>query len=131
MISMPTALELGPDGWKPYVESQALRDSSQESVPQTGREKEHILSRVRQVAAALRSRFGVKKVILFGSIAHEAWFREDSDLDLAVEGLGAEDYWEAWAMVEDMIHERPVDLIEIESATDSMKKTIFRHGVVL
>jgi predicted nucleotidyltransferase len=128
---MPTALELGPDGWKSYIESQGLRNSGQESAPQTGREKGQILSRVHHVAAALRSRFGVKKVILFGSIAHEAWFREDSDLDLAVEGLGAEDYWEAWAMVEDMIPERPVDFIDIESATDSMKRTISRHGVVL
>lgn len=128
---MPTALELGPDGWKSYIESHGLRDSSQQSILQTGHEKEQILSRVRQVVAALRSRFGVKRVILFGSTAHEAWFTEDSDIDLAVEGLRAEDYWHAWAMVEEMIPERPVDLIEIESATDSMKRTIFRHGVVL
>jgi len=128
---MPTALELGPDGWKTYIESRGLPDSGQENAPQTRREKEQILSRVRHVAAVLRSQFGVRKVVLFGSTAHEAWFREDSDLDLAVEGLEAEDYWKAWAMVEDMIPERPVDLIDIESATDSMKRTISRHGVVL
>ena len=43
-------------------------------------------------------------MLLFGSLAHLLWFREDSNVDLAVQGLkGAEDYWEAWQAIDEII----------------------------
>jgi len=38
----------------------------------------------------LKSRFGARRVVLFGSLAHAAWFAPHSDVDLAVEGLVGE-----------------------------------------
>ncbi len=69
-----------------------------------------------KAAAALRSRFAVRRVVVFGSLAHAAWLIPDSDVDLAVEGLAPKDYWQAWRMVEEIIGDRPVDLVEIGSA---------------
>ena len=42
-----------------------------------------------------------------------------------------EDYWDAWRLVEDVIRERPVDLIEIESAGEALRQVIERYGVEL
>jgi predicted nucleotidyltransferase len=70
-------------------------------------------------------------VVLFGSLAHMAWFMPDSDVDLAVEGLAGDDYWEAWRQVEEIIGDRPVDLSEIEMVGESLRRAIQRHGVEL
>ena len=128
---MPTALELGPEGWKPYIEA-SKRQGKQSHVAQAKHDdQEMLMVRVREVAATLKRRFNVQRVMLFGSLAHDAWYAWDSDVDLAVEGLAGDDYWQAWRVAEDIIRTRPVDLIEIEAATKSMKKAIERHGVEL
>ncbi len=41
------------------------------------------------------------------------------------------DYWRAWRLVEDIIAERPVDLIDMKTATDSLRRAIERYGVEL
>ena len=87
--------------------------------------------RVRQAAGMLKAQFGVRRVILFGSLAHTTWFPRESDVDLAIEGLACDDYWRAWRAVEDVVADREVDLIEIETATDSLRGAIERHGVEL
>ena len=92
---------------------------------------EQLLVRVRTAAALLKSRFAARRVILFGSLAHGAWFAPDSDVDLAVEGLACHDYWRGWKMVEEVLGDRPVDLIELESVGESLRRSIERHGVVL
>jgi predicted nucleotidyltransferase len=79
----------------------------------------------------LKSRFHARRVVLFGSLAHAAWFTPDSDVDLAVEGLSSDDYWRAWRAVEDIIGDRQVDLVEIETVGESLKRSIQRHGVEL
>jgi len=89
------------------------------------------LVRVREAAEALKARFDVRRVVLFGSLAHEAWFVPDSDVDLAVEGLASDDYWRAWRLVEEIIGDRLVDLIEIETAGESLRRAIERYGVEL
>jgi len=52
-------------------------------------------------------------------------------VDLAVEGLTAENYWNAWGVAEEIIGDKPVDLIEVERATESLRRAIARHGVEL
>jgi predicted nucleotidyltransferase len=79
----------------------------------------------------LKTRFGARRVILFGSLAHAAWFMPDSDVDLVVEGLAGDDYWRAWGLIEEIVADRPVDLIEIETAGESLRRAIQRYGVEL
>jgi len=86
---------------------------------------------VHKAAAALKSRFAVRRVVVFGSLAHAAWFIPDSDVDLAVEGLAPKDYWQAWKMVEEIISDRPVDLVEIEAVGESLRQAIERDGIDL
>jgi len=79
----------------------------------------------------LKTRFGARRVVLFGSLAHAAWFMPDSDVDLAVEGLTGDTYWQAWRLVEEIIHDLSVDLIEIETAGESLRLAIQRYGMGL
>jgi predicted nucleotidyltransferase len=104
---MPTALELGPEGWRLYAQAFTRRRSRKGKKGLKLEERERIL----------------------GSMAHEAWFTPDSDIDIAVEGLKTEDYWRAWEMLEEEIFDRPVDLIEIESASESLRESIERQGI--
>jgi predicted nucleotidyltransferase len=128
---MPTALELTREGWKTYLEAARHRQVSPRMTDIERRAREKLLDRVREAATVLKTRFGARRVVLFGSLAHSAWFVPDSDVDLAVEGLGDDDYWRAWRFVEEAIGDRPVDLIEIEMVGESMRQAIERHGIEL
>lgn len=128
---MPTALELTGEGWKSYLEAVRHRPAPPGPMPAQRRERERLLARIREAAGALKARFGIRRVMLFGSLAHEAWFVPDSDVDLAVEGLAGDDYWQAWRLVEEVIVDRLVDLIEIEMAGESLRRAIERYGVEL
>ncbi|MEZ4560276.1 MAG: nucleotidyltransferase domain-containing protein [Caldilineaceae bacterium] len=86
--------------------------------------------RVRRAAEVLRSRFGATQVILFGSLAHEAWYTPDSDIDIAVQGIG-DNFWQAWKSVEEIIGDRNVDLIAWDMASESLRKTIHEEGIYL
>jgi len=128
---MPTALELTREGWTPYLEAARHHPAPPEPTPVERDERARLLARVHEAAEALKVRFAVSRVVLFGSLAHAAWFAPDSDVDLAVEGLAEIDYWAAWRLAEEVIGDRPVDLIEIERAEESLRRAIERYGVEL
>ena len=128
---MPTALELTREEWKHYLEAARHRPPPLELTPAEQNEREQLLERIREAAAMLKARFGVRRVVLFGSLAHAAWFTPDSDVDLAVEELGGDAYWQAWRLLEELIADRPVDLVELETAGESLQRAIQRYGVEL
>ncbi|MFZ2447405.1 MAG: nucleotidyltransferase domain-containing protein [Syntrophobacteraceae bacterium] len=128
---MATALELTRKGWQHYLESARRRSEPPAPSASVQEKRERLLILVRDAAAKLKDRFGARRVILIGSLAQEADLSPRSDVDLAVEGLAGDDYWEAWRMVEDTITDRPVDLIDIETAGESMLQTIERYGIEL
>ena len=128
---MPTALELTREEWQPYIDAARQRAALPEPTLVEQRERKQLMARVREVSAALKARFGVRRVIVFGSLANAEWFTPDSDIDLAVEGLAVNDFWEAWRLAEEIIADRPVDLIEIEMAKESLLQAIQRYGIEL
>jgi predicted nucleotidyltransferase len=128
---MPTALELTREEWQPYIEAARRRPTLHDFSPVEHHEREQLLSRIHEAAAILKSRFGARRVILFGSLADAEWFTPDSDVDLAVEGLAADAYWQAWRLTEEIIGDRTVDLVDIETAKESLLRAIRRYGVEL
>lgn len=128
---MPTALKLGREGWGHFLRVGRLRPQPPVLTPSERSEREQLLKRIKKAANELKTRFGVRRVVLFGSLAHEGWFAQDSDVDLAIEGLRGDDYWQAWRIAEDIIGDRPVDLIEIEVSVQSLRLAIERYGVEL
>lgn len=82
-----------------------------------------------KAAAALKSHFGARRVILFGSLVDADRFTAESDVDLAVEGLDPFDRWDAWWLCEEFIEDRKVDLVPIELADESVADSIERQGI--
>jgi len=128
---MTTALELGRAGWKSYIQERRHVPTLPKGTADEQVERMRLLARIGTAATLLKDRFGVQRVVLFGSLADETWFRADSDVDLAVEGLSTDDYWEAWRLVEDVIGDRLVDFVEIEMAGATLRSMIERYGVEL
>ena len=128
---MPTALELTREEWQLYIDAARQRPIPPKPSPVQQHQRERLMARVREVSDALKARFGVRRVLVFGSLVKAEWFGPDSDVDLAVEGLAPEDFWEAWRVAEEIIAERPVDLVEIETAKESVSQAIHRYGVEL
>lgn len=85
----------------------------------------------RRCADALRSDFGVTRVVVFGSLAREALFDERSDIDLAVWGLTGQDYWCAMAMLLHLDPEFDIDLVMIEDAPPRLRQHVDSEGVDL
>lgn len=128
---MPTALELSREEWKRYSGRAGGQREQRMSAAPSQEEREALLARLRKVAEVLRSQFGVERVVLFGSLAHEAWYDPGSDVDLAVWGLAHHAYWQAWGAVEEIIKDRTVDLIQFESAPRPLQTAIERKSVEL
>lgn len=129
---MPTALELGREGRKQYVKAALRRGSISTDLSNSEKnERRQLLERIYKTADVLKKRFKIRRVILFGSLAHEGWYMPNSDIDLAVEGLAGSDYWEAWRLVEEIINDRSIDLIDLETAGDSLRGAIQRKGIEL
>jgi predicted nucleotidyltransferase len=128
---MPTALELTREERNRYLAAARRRPTQPKLTPDEWSERERLIERLRKAAAVLKAGFGARRVILFGSLAHVAWFTPDSDVDLAVEGLVGDIYWQAWRFLEEKIPDRPVDLVELETARESLRRAIQRYGVEL
>jgi len=128
---MSTALDLTEKQLKHYLKAARHRPAPPELTPAVRSARQALLRRILLAASLLKARFGARRVLLFGSLAHQAWFVPDSDVDLAVEGLSGPDYWQAWRAVEEIVDDREVDLIDIESASNSLRDAIERYGVEL
>lgn len=128
---MSTALELGRKGWKPYLDAGKRRRHILAPSLDDEHEKQRVIEEIRKLAEELKSRFRVRRVVLFGSLAHAAWFSSDSDVDLAIEGLSDEAFWDAWRLAEEMISDRTVDLIDLDKAGPSLREAIARYGIEL
>jgi predicted nucleotidyltransferase len=90
------------------------------------REQEERRERAR--AQYLRDTYGVSRVVLFGSMAQEVPLSRHSDLDLAVWGLDAEDYFEAVGRVQSEGAPFSVDLVRMEQAPDSLCTVVQEEG---
>lgn len=81
----------------------------------------------RRAARVLTDEFRASRVWMFGSLA---WGRvhDESDLDLAVEGLAPERTFAALSRVSSVAGEQ-VDLVPLESCAESLRRRILEHGI--
>jgi predicted nucleotidyltransferase len=93
---------------------------------------ERLLKQARTVASRaallLKDEFGVKKVVVLGSLLQPHLFHSRSDVDLAVWGLTGRNYYRAVGLLQSLDPEIQVDLIAFEQASISMQETILREG---
>jgi predicted nucleotidyltransferase len=127
---MATALELGPEGWKPYIEAMRSRPEPVPT-PEEIAERDRLIEKAREAAAMLKQRYGATRVWLFGSLAHKVWFHVGTDVDLAAEGIPPRLFYRACAAIEHVIRDAPVDLVDISSTYPSVKRAIAVEGIEL
>ena len=98
-------------------------------------ERRHRLSQgwavAKRAADLLRESFAVHRVMVFGSLVHPDLFHQRSDVDIAVWGLGKEEYLRAVAAVTALDREITVDLISVEEAQESLRTIIAGEGTPL
>lgn len=85
-----------------------------------------------KAAHYLAKRFKVKKIIAFGSLLKKSKFHKKSDIDLAVEGLAQESYFQAlnelWKFLPKGMR---MDMVPLEEANPTLKARIKKIGKIL
>lgn len=83
----------------------------------------------REAAALLKDKYGVSKVILFGSLARDDVFDAHSDIDLFLEGWSDESkYWHMLADVKGVVGSFPVNIVTERDVQPSLMEAIRREG---
>jgi predicted nucleotidyltransferase len=99
----------------------------QERLERVSRRRDALRAAVPELARKLVNDFGARRVLLFGSLA---WGEtdENSDIDLAVEGLSAACFFRALGELL-AIAPAPVDLVELELAEPGLRARILEQGI--
>lgn len=99
------------------MEHEAIRTDEERRV--------HALAAVDACARLLKERFGVQRVIPFGSLVGQGPWHAHSDIDVAVEGLRADQYMPALAACWDLLPpDVELDLVPLEDAPPELRAKI-------
>lgn len=124
-----TALQITDEDMTIY-RATARKRAEQERQEQLQRtERARILAQ--QAAKLLKEKFGAKLVVLFGSLAQRDFIHQRSDIDLAVEGIKSQDFWQAWAALDTLGAEFEIDLVDVETISPKLRRAIEQEGVEL
>ena len=82
-------------------------------------------------AKLLREDFGATRVVVFGSLAHGAWFGAWSDIDMVAWGIPADQFYKAVAAVTGVSSDFKVDLIDPDVCRSAVRQSIESEGVEL
>jgi len=88
--------------------------------------RDQVRGELPRVADLLRTRYGVMRIRLFGSVARGE-IHERSDVDLAVEGLDPGRFFRAAADCMAILS-LPLDLVSIETAPPGLRERIEQEG---
>lgn len=113
--------------YAPYAEAHVRRAEARELERYGAMESRK--TQARAAAEALKAKFGDQiSVHLFGSVLDESRFRLDSDIDLGVEGIAADRYYEAWSVADAVLTDSGLDLVRIEDAPGWLVQEIMLRG---
>ncbi len=104
------------------IDIQAARQSFQARLQKKSEEREIIRGKALQAARAIAPTIvakypAVKAAYLFGSILRPGAFRPDSDIDIAIKGGSAEDYFALWHELENALPDWFIDLRDLPPDT--------------
>ncbi len=93
----------------------AARLAAQQAEAEAGRVE--ALAWARAAISRAAPGFAVRRMYLFGSVLTPGPFRDDSDIDIGVEGeLSADDFFGLWRTIEEDAPAWEVDLVELDRA---------------
>ena len=82
-----------------------------------------------EILEELGPKYGFSKGYIFGSVVKEGKFRRESDVDIAIFNLSNHHFFRLMAEVSGRL-ERDVDLYQIETMDEWLRKKIERQGVL-
>ena len=123
-----TALDLSPEALKKYRPLDAIKKRRAKFSAEIADRRRRARIAARKAAKLLKTKFGAKEVILFGSLARRGSFSLYSDIDLAVRGIAPEKFYAAVSAVMDISPEFKIDLVEPEDCSPAMFKNIEKDG---
>ena len=126
-----TALDLSPQQWKSYRPVRPAETHDTGQTRRTDRRRQQAWRVARQAAMLLRDQFGAHKVVVFGSLVHDAWFTSWSDIDLAAWGIPPEHFYGAVAAVTGLSSVFRVDLVDPEACRASLRTALERESIEL
>jgi len=126
---MPTTFDLTPEQISTYRRHAQQR--RQQELPEIERRRERAWEAARMAARVLKEKFGVTRVVVFGSLVRDAGFTRWSDVDVAAWGLALEDTFRAIGVIMDLDTEVPVNLVDVNTASPPLLEAIEREGIAL
>ena len=91
----------------------------------TNVQQQEALGFATRCAQILRDRFRARRVIPFGSVVGRGTWHPGSDLDLAVEGIPPEQFFQAWAALRELLPPGlDIDLVDLEQAGEALRARI-------
>ena len=122
-----TAVELTDEEPRAYRRAAKLRERRRGKGAVKRQRRAWALAR--QAAELSRKRFGVSRVVVFGSLARRGCFTPWSDVDLAAWGLRPEDTFRAIGAVQDLDSDITINLIDVGTCSPSLLAVIEREGI--
>ncbi len=123
-----TAAELTPQEVERYRQAWRARQASNEAALE--RRRADAVALAREAARILKSDFHARRVWLFGSLARST-FGWASDIDLAVEGVPEEVFFQAVGRLLGLHPGIAVDLVDVQNAKPALREAIEREGIPL
>ena len=107
-------------------------------IDKSNRKKQHsfeLYEKARKEAADIilyiQNNFSVKRIYQWGSLLFPEQFDENSDIDIAVEGIcSVEDFFKLYGAALDKTT-FPLDLVEMEKIDDINRKSIMENGKLI
>lgn len=96
-------------------EEEESRESKRMALCDVERIKKHLVEDV-----------GVKEIYLFGSILRED-FRKDSDIDIAIGGLGKKRFFSIWSHLDEFT-DFNIELVDLDERNDFFRQQIRERG---
>jgi len=93
--------------------------------------KEQCLEISRKVADLLKRKYGAGRVVLFGSLAHGAWYTPRSDIDIYAEGIPVSAFFRAEADAQEISKGFNLDLVDPGDCPPEMISKIKQEGIEL
>ena len=88
-------------------------------------------AKAKEAAEMVKSKYGIKKVNLFGSTA-TGMFRIGSDVDMAVEGLADDSlFYDLYEEIQKVVSPFKLDLLLLEEARQGLRNAVIEDGELL
>ena len=93
----------------------AARENREQLLLEMKQRQKEGLDVAKKCANFLKEKYGVTKVVLFGSLLNYEKMTPHSDIDLAVWGLPEKDYFKAVGFLLEITDDFSIDLVEIQN----------------